>query len=258
MKIQLLHSTIKNGHGTHEQHLTCYLIDDFLAIDAGSLAVSINDFQRQNVRDIIITHPHLDHIATLPIFIDDLFETLHDPIRIHATAQAIEVLEKHIFNWDVYPRFSELKNDFGKLIEYIPINTGEDFFVGNLKIKAISVNHVIPTIGLIISDENTTVAFSSDTSETYEFWEILNLEKKLNALLVESSFPNELHELAKASFHLTPNELEKELKKLRHKNTQIFAVHIKPAYFEQICNELKSLNLVSKLEVMKPGKVYEF
>jgi cAMP phosphodiesterase len=257
MKIQLLHSTIKNGRGSREQHLTCYLVDDFLAIDAGSLAISTDDFQRRNVRNVVITHPHLDHIATLPIFIDDLFETLRQPIRLHATVQAIEVLEKHIFNWDVYPRFSELKNDFGKLIEYIPLKPREEFVIGHLKIRAIPVTHVIPTVGLIISDGKTTVGLSSDTCETDEFWQFLNDENKLDALFVESSFPNELRELAKTSFHLTPNILNSELKKLRHENTEIFAVHIKPVYFDKICKELKALNL-SNLNVMEAGRVYEF
>jgi cAMP phosphodiesterase len=257
MKIQLLHSTIKNGRGSHEQHLTCYLVDDLLAIDAGSLAISTNDFQRQNVRDIVITHPHLDHVATLPIFIDDLFETLQSPIRVHATVEAIEVLEKHIFNWEVYPRFSELKNDFGKLIEYVPIKLYEEFQIGHLTLKAIPVTHVIPTIGLIISDEKTTLGLSSDTCETNEFWGFLNREKKLDALFVESSFPNELDELAKTSFHLTPNALHNELKKLQHENTKIFAVHIKPAYFDKICKELKALKL-PRLKVMDAGKIYEF
>jgi cAMP phosphodiesterase len=257
MKIQLLHSTMKNGRGSREQHLTCYLIDDFLAIDAGSLAISADDFQRRNVRNVVITHPHLDHIATLPIFIDDLFETLREPIRLHATVQAIEVLEKHIFNWDIYPRFSELQNDFGKLIEYVPLKPREEFVIGHLKIKAIPVNHVIPTVGLIISDDKTTVGLSSDTCETDEFWEFLNRENKLDALFVESSFPNELHELAKTSFHLTPSILDSELKKLQHKNTEIFAVHLKPAYFDKIRNELKALNLLN-LSVMEAGKIYEF
>ena len=256
MKIQLLHSTIKAGRGSHEQHLTCYLVDDFLAIDAGSLAISTNDFQRQNVRDIVITHPHLDHIATLPIFIDDLFETLQSPIRIHATGEAIEVLEKHIFNWEVYPRFSELKNSFGKLIEYVPIKLYDEFQIGHITLKAIPVNHVIPTIGLIISDKKTTIGLSSDTCETDEFWTFLNRENKLDALFAESSFPNELHELAKSSFHLTPNELNSELKKLEHQNTNIFAVHIKPIYFDKICKELEMLKL-SRFEVMEAGKIYD-
>ncbi|MBV9210006.1 MAG: MBL fold metallo-hydrolase, partial [Acidobacteria bacterium] len=114
MKIQLLPSTFDGaGRATPEQRLTCFLIDDRVTIDAGSLALALTDEQRESVRDIIVTHPHMDHIASLPIFIDDLFGTLREPIRVHATEEVIAALEQDIFNWTVYPRFSDLKNDYG-------------------------------------------------------------------------------------------------------------------------------------------------
>ncbi len=258
MKIKLLHSTFdEKGNGTDEQHLTCYLVDDCVAIDAGSLALSLTKKQRNQVRDIIITHPHLDHIATLPIFIDDLFETLRQPIRVHASQEAIEVLEKNIFNWDVYPRFSELKNEFGKVIEYVPFKPLQEFSIKHLRITAIPVNHQVPTVGLIISDNKKTIGLSSDTAETFEFWKVINQQSKIDALLLEASFPNELEELAKASFHLTPQMLIKELAKLNHKNLEILAVHLKPTYFDKICNQLKELKL-DDLSVMQAGKDYYF
>ncbi|HVG39789.1 MAG TPA: MBL fold metallo-hydrolase, partial [Pyrinomonadaceae bacterium] len=81
MKIQLLPSSFDDrGRATPEQRLTCYLIDQRVAIDAGSIAMAATPAERQSVRDIIVTHPHLDHIASLPIFIDDLFATLTEPI----------------------------------------------------------------------------------------------------------------------------------------------------------------------------------
>ena len=128
MKIQLLPSTFdQQGRATQEQRLTCYLIDDCVAFDAGSIALAITDSQRDTVRDIIVTHPHLDHIATLPIYIDDLFGFLENPIRIHATEEVINLLERDVFNWTVYPRFSELKNDRGPVMEYVPFKTGVEF-----------------------------------------------------------------------------------------------------------------------------------
>src|SRR3712207_8672222 len=54
-----------------------------------------------------------DHIAGLPLFIDDSFAGLEEPIRVYATREVIEILERDIFNWDVYPNFSELKNQNG-------------------------------------------------------------------------------------------------------------------------------------------------
>ena len=114
MKIQLLPSTFDvRGRATPEQRLTCYLIDDRVTVDAGSIAIALTDAQRDSVRDIIVTHPHIDHIASLPIFIDDLFGFLEEPIRVHATEEVIGMLERDIFNWTVYPRFSGLSNARG-------------------------------------------------------------------------------------------------------------------------------------------------
>ena len=71
MRIQLLPSTFDGrGHATLEQRLTCFLIDDCVAVDAGSLGIALTSDQRSKVRNIIVTHPHMDHIASLPIFID--------------------------------------------------------------------------------------------------------------------------------------------------------------------------------------------
>ena len=258
MRIQLLPSTF-DGHGraTVEQRLTCFLIDDCVAIDAGSIAIALTAEQRERVRDVVVTHPHMDHIASLPIFIDDLYPTLKQPIRIYATPEVIELLERDVFNWNVYPRFSGLKNDYGPVMEYLPIPIRQEFTVGHLKILAIPVNHIVPTVGLIVSDGKTTVAFSSDTAETQEFWDVVNRTEDVDALLIEASFPNEMARLAEVSRHFTPATLGAELKKLSHNGLDILAVHIKPAYREKIIQQLKDLN-ISKLRVMEPGKTYSW
>ena len=258
MKIQLLPSTFdKNGRASQEQRLSCYLIDDCVAIDAGSIAIAVTDEQRNTVRDIIVTHPHMDHIASLPIFIDDLFGFLENPIRIHATEEVINLLERDVFNWTVYPRFSELKNDRGPVMEYVPFKTGVEFEVAHLKVTAVNVNHIVPTVGMIISDEKTTLAFSSDTAETEEFWTLVNRRPRIDALLIEASFPNSLAGLAEASRHFTPDSLNRELRKLNHKGIDILTVHVKPAYRETVIEELKALG-IPKLEVMEMGRAYEW
>ena len=43
MKVQLLPSTFDaQGRATLEQRLTCFLIDDCVAVDAGSIAIALN------------------------------------------------------------------------------------------------------------------------------------------------------------------------------------------------------------------------
>jgi ribonuclease BN (tRNA processing enzyme) len=258
MRVQLLPSTFDSqGHATFEQRLTCFLIDECVAVDAGSIALALNAEQRKTVRDIIVTHPHMDHIASLPIFIDDLFETLRSPVRVYATPEVIDLLERDIFNWNVYPRFSELKNEYGPVMEYVPIPAGEEFKIAHLTVTAVPVNHIVPTIGLLVSDGKSTVAFSSDTSETDEFWKLINRAPSVNALLIEASFPDSMAKLAEVSRHYTPASLRRDLHKLNHNGLDILAVHIKPAYRETVIDELNALN-VPRLGVMEPGKIYNW
>lgn len=228
-----------------------------MTVDAGSIGIALSDEQRRTVRDVIITHPHMDHIASLPIFVDDLFGELEQPIRVHATEEVIDLLKADVFNDTVYPKFDELKNERGRVMEYVPFQAGKEFRVGHLQATAIKVNHIVPTVGLIISDGNTTVAFSSDTAETEEFWSTVNQAQHLDALFIEASFPDSMEKLARASKHLTPSMLRSELTKLNHNGMDILAVHLKPAFREQVARELNELK-IDKLSVMETGRIYEW
>jgi len=258
VRVQLLPSTFDaQGVANLEQRLTCFLIDDCVAVDAGSIAIALTNEQRSKVKDIIITHPHMDHVASLPIFIDDLYPSLQEPMRVHATPEVIQLLERDIFNWNLYPRFSDLKNDYGPVMEYVPIPIGKPFTVAHLNVVAVPVNHIVPTVGLVVSDGQKSVAFSSDTAETDEFWKILNEMKDLDALLIEASFPNRMAKLAEVSRHFTPASLGQELKKLNHNGMDIMAVHLKATYRDEIIAQLNALN-IPKLSAMEPGRIYEW
>ena len=244
MKIQLLPTTFdENGVATQHQHLCCLVINNQVTIDAGSLAMAASEEQKKNIRDVILTHAHLDHIAGLPLFIDDLFATLESPIRIHGLPEVIKALDQHIFNWVIYPKFSELKNRFGEILSYQEFSTNEPFEICGITFKAVDVNHKVPSAGFVVSDSSSKIAISSDTSEMETFWEIINAEKDLKALLIECAFPNELEEIADSSHHLTPSKLANELTKFKHQNCPVYVTNIKPRYREMVLAELASLKL---------------
>lgn len=257
MKFQLLPSTIENGKVTLKQHLSCFVVDDCIAIDAGSLAMSTNDVQKENIRDVILTHAHIDHIAGLPLFIDDLFASILKPVEVYATEEVINVLRDNIFNWNVYPDFSELENENGAILRYCPFEPGQEFQIKHLTVKAIAVNHKVPAFGFVISDGKTTVAISGDSSEMNEFWETVNNEPNIDALLIECAFPDGLNELAEKSHHLTPARLSKELCKFSHQNTPVYVINIKPMYYEKVLSELADLE-IANLEVLEVGKTYNW
>ena len=258
MNIQLLPSSFDaSGCATLAQPLTCFLIDERVTVDAGSLGIALSQSQRRTVRDVIVTHPHMDHIASLPIFVDDVFAEVEAPISIHATPEVIDLLKRDVFNDNVYPRFDVLKNERGSVMQYVPLVVGKEFRVAHLTVTAIPVNHIVPTVGLLISDGKTIVAFSSDTAETQEFWTVVNGAPRIDALFIEASFPNSMRQLAEASKHLTPAMLSTELNKLKHNGMDILAVHLKPAYREAVAKEIAALG-IENLSVMEPGRVYKW
>jgi cAMP phosphodiesterase len=258
VRIKLLPSSYDvEGRVIPVQRLTSYVLDDVMAVDAGSLALGLNAFQRQNMRDIVVTHSHVDHIATLPIFIDELFGSLKAPLRIHATQEVIELLEAHIFNDKAYPRFSKLCNSHGPVMSYHPLPLGKPVRIAHFQITAVATNHPVPTVGLLVEDAHSTVVFGSDSAQTDEIWALANQSPNLKAVLVEASYPNELEALAERSGHLTPASLKAELEKLRAREIQILAVGLKPSYRETIIQELAALG-DARISVMAPGKEYVF
>ena len=258
MKIELLRSTFtESAKAANTQHLTCFVVNDRVAIDAGSLAMGCSDSQRANIRDVVLTHAHLDHIAGLPLFLDDLFSELTSPINIHASADTIEVLERDIFNWHVYPRFSELGNSSGPILKYQPFETGIDFHVAGLNIRPVPVNHKVPSSGFLISDADSRVAITGDTFCLNEFWTEINNCQGLSALLIECAFPDHLEDLARVSHHLTPKTLAVELKKFLKTEVPIYVINMKPMHREAITRELAAIDRMN-LGIFEPGRVYQF
>lgn len=258
MKIQMLPSTIdENGMASARQHLLTIIVDDCVAIDAGCLAFSCSDLQRRQVRDVVLTHTHLDHIAGLPLFIDDLFATLTEPICVHATREMIDILERDLFNWEIYPRFSELTNSNGPVVVYNEFLQGDVFNVKHLTIQSVAVNHKVSANGYIVSDCDGSIVITGDTAETDEIWEACNRTPGIKAALVECAFPDELSELAHVSDHLTPSSLKTELEKLDNRTFPVYVVNMKPMYREKVIEQLEAAN-ISQLEILTIGKVYEF
>lgn len=258
MKLQLLPSTFEeNGAASPRQHLTCFVVDDCVAFDAGSLAMASSPLQKQQIRDIVLSHAHLDHIAGLPLFLDDLFAGLTDPVRIHAEAKVIEILERDIFNWSVYPRFSELSNAEGAVMEYHSFMPETEFRVRHLTVKALGVNHNVPSAGFVVSDGSAKFVLTGDTAAMNGFWDTVNGLDDLSALLIECAFPDELQDLAQISHHLTPAGLKRELAKFQKRDCPVYVVNVKPAYYEKTVSQVNALG-IENLQLLDVGRIYEW
>ncbi len=256
MKVRLLPSSA--GRHSQEQSLTSFLINDLVSIDGGSIGFALTPPEMGKVRDIVITHTHSDHHASLPIFIAEAFTMLDGPVTIYGLPEVISALREFIFNDKIWPNFEKipLMNGKSSTIEFRVLEPRETIEIAGLRVTPIPVNHLVPTIGLLVEDDGAAVIFTSDTYVTDEIWQRGRESEELKAVFVDISFPNELGKLAADSKHLTPELLAGELKKL-NRDAEVFAVHIKPTNRDQVIHQLGLLDnpLVSVAEI---GRVYEW
>jgi cAMP phosphodiesterase len=256
VKVRLLPSAA--GRESQYQSLTSFVVDDRLAIDGGSLGFALTPEQIGSIHDVIVTHAHSDHTASLPIYIAEAFPRLETPIIIYATAEVVSALRQFVFNDHVWPNFEniQLGNGSGPGLVFHELNLREKVNIAGIDVTPIPVNHIVPTVGLLLQNEAAAVLFTSDTYTTDELWEVAGKVEELKAVFVDVSYPNERRELAEASKHLTPELLLTELEKLG-RDVKVYAVHIKPTNREDVIRELSALG-DARVSVGEIGRVYEW
>lgn len=252
MKIRVLPSITDQ----RSQLLITFVVNDRVAIDAGALAFHYTGEKLLRVRDIVLTHTHLDHFISFPFIFSEEFTEIRQPVRIHATAADIDRLRTHIFNNVIWPDFTKIPNAHGPLLSFHPFTFLEPFDIGDLTFMAVPVNHTVETSGQIVDDGRSCVAFTSDTAITDLFWERLNARERLDAVFVDVAFNNELESVALASKHLTPRLLAAELSKLK-RDVDLYAVNLKPMCRELVSDEVRALN-IPRLRVAELGVDYEW
>jgi len=236
--------------------MTSLLINDTLALDAGWVSGALTLKQQVKVKDILISHSHLDHTCTLPFLIDNNFSSPGFSLRIYAIHEVIAAMKNHLFNNHTWPDFTSLPNDMTPVLKLVEIKPEAPFVVNGLTIRAVHVSHIVPTTGYILEDKSGALAFSSDTGPTERFWEVVNTVKRLRAVITETSFPDELYSLAKISGHLTPSSLEHELKKLKA-DVPVYLYGGKPKHLHTIKRQIRALKQ-RRLHFLVQGKTYRF
>jgi ribonuclease BN (tRNA processing enzyme) len=249
-------SIASDGGELPGQYLISYLINDTLAIDAGSLGLFGSPDEQARIRHVLITHGHIDHTATLPIFLENAFEAKADCVTIHGSDAVLDGLRRDTFNDRTWPDFLALSETLPTpLVRLSRLEPYQPVVLEGLTITPVPVDHVVPTLGFVVSDGATTVVIPSDTGPTEAIWKVANESPGLAAVFLEASFPDERSALANASRHLTPSMFGAEVRKLS-RPVPVVAVHLKARYRREIVEQLTALGL-SNVSIGRPGEVYE-
>jgi ribonuclease BN (tRNA processing enzyme) len=236
---------------------TCFLVDDRLAIDAGALTASLELEDLLRIDDIVLTHSHFDHIKDVPLLADLLVGRRRTPVQVHASTECADTLRHSVFNDRLWPDFTRIPNAERPVMEIRSFAPGRAFKAGRYTFRPVPVCHPVESVGFVMTDGKVEVAISGDTGPTTAFWKKVNAAKRLKALLVELSFPNELQGLADVSGHLTPNTLATELAKLDRNGFPVLLYHLKPAYAATLRREVRALRLEG-VRILAVGDEFTF
>jgi len=191
-----------------------FLVGRSVVIDAGTLSTSMSLDELTQIRHVLLSHIHFDHIKGLPFLADTVFGKIPAPIEIHSLEEILAGLHNHLLNDTVWPDFTKLPNSEQPTFRLSELREDDRQAVGGLQVIPVRVNHIVPTVGFIIQDATGAVLYSGDTHETKRIWEVASKITHLKAAIIETSFPNDLHSLAAKSGHLTPRLLAQEFAKV--------------------------------------------
>ena len=210
---------------------TSFLLDHDVMIDAGTGMNELSLTELSVIDHVFITHSHLDHIACVPLMVDSVGFMRYHPLTIYATAETLDILREHVFNWKVWPDFTRIPNAQNPYLRFQTIAVGETTDLGGRKITAIPAVHTVPAVGFHLESDSASLVFSGDTTINDALWEVVNRIDNLRYLIIETAFSDNEKELAVLSKHLCPSMLAGELQKFRG-GAEVYITHLKPGELE--------------------------
>src|SRR5262245_248408 len=190
-----------HGGETPRHRTSAFVVDERLAIDAGSLTSGMELKAQFRLQACIVSHAHLDHIRDLATIADNRCQADCEPLIVAATKETIGSLKKHFFNNHLWPDFSVIPNKARPTIQFLELKPEKKVEIAGYQVQSVLVSHTIESCGFIVHGSDATIAYSGDTGPTDRLWQLLDAEPNLKALLLEVSFPDREQKLATVSGH---------------------------------------------------------
>lgn len=220
----------------------CLLVDGRVAFDSGGLASELSLPEQAAIDHVLLTHAHLDHVGELAFLADNVMTARSAPLKIWAPGPVLEQLRRHLFNNQLWPDFSAIRVGELPVVEFCPLGPDVPVDIDHLTVRWARTSHPVFSAGYLVTDTGCgTFLYTGDTGPTAAIWALAASASRLDAIFVETAFPDRLQELALVSGHLTPALLRGELEKLAADDALINVMHVKQVYREEITKDLQFL-----------------
>lgn len=217
---------------------TSMLLDNDILIDAGTGVGDLSIDELSRIDHVFLTHSHLDHVTSIPFLVDSVGWMRDKPLTVYAIEPTLEIIRQHLFNWKLWPDFTQIPGPEKPFLRYQPISLGATVTLEGRKLTALPANHVVPAVGFRLDSGRASLVFTGDTTTNDALWKEVNRIENLKYLLIETAFCNREKDLAVASKHLCPSLLAVELGKLT-RAADIYITHLKPGEVELTMREIR-------------------
>jgi len=235
MRVHVCRAADCPGHPT-----TTLVVDGELALDAGGLGWFAPPAAQARVRFVLLTHAHIDHVAGLPVFIDNVYRLSAEPPTVLGTAETLAALQSHVFNDTLMPDFVELGRRMAPFFRTQVLTPGVPVTLGRYAATPHAVDHTVPTLAYTIDDGTGVIAVVTDTAPVPELVERLAATPQLRAVYLEASFPTRLADLAALTKHHTAADFLAVAERLAHAGVPVTPIHVKPRYAAEVLAELRA------------------
>ncbi len=245
------------GIGGRHLRTTSFLVDDDILIDAGSGVGDLSLAELARIDHIFVTHSHLDHVTSIPFLVDTVGGMRSQPITVYTTGPTIEILKNHLFNWAIWPDFTEIPSAGAPFMRFHEVELGRTVAIGERKFTPLPAVHTVPAVGYHLESGSGSLVFSGDTGPNEALWNAVNRIADLKVLIVETAFSNKERQLAEVSKHLCPSMLADELAKLEL-DPEVWITHLKPGEIELTMREIEECVGGHLPRMLQNGQVFEF
>lgn len=230
-----------------------FLLDGVIQLDAGTLTNALSPKAQMAIGHIFITHPHFDHTRSIPFLADNMtMRRRKNVLYLLGSRPTLASLKKNIFNNEVWPDFTVIPDPADCVFKFKPLREGKPLRLDGYSITPIKVNHTIPSVGYLVEKGSRSFFYTGDTGPTDITWKKIG-SKRLNALIIESSFPNALGGMAIKTGHLTPELAMREIRKLKHMPERIYITHVKTPYLAAVRREVGRFKM-KNVSLLKDGQ----
>lgn len=180
-----------------------FLLNNEILFDAGSLTGVLDEKAQLKIKNIFITHAHLDHIRSIPFLADNIVVGKNrSRVTIFSISPVIRTIKAHLFNSAVWPDFTIIPNPHDAILNLVELKTGQSIRINGYTIVPYKVNHTVPAVGYLVEDgTGKRIFYTGDTGPSPNTWKKL-INKKIHCLIIDVSFPSGMRELAIRTGHL--------------------------------------------------------